>query len=165
MDVFFFQNSNALLTLAQVSAARSWLNSLVWASPSPSLSSSPSTSTSSTSTSISTPTSPSSSSTYTSTPSSSSSRASLPVPSPISISPPHRQSMPPSVVLHASAPPDDVDDSEACVVCVEREKNTALIPCGHRAFCAECAQLLLSKKSVCPLCRLPIQSVLKVYLG
>jgi hypothetical protein len=39
-----------------------------------------------------------------------------------------------------------------CVVCWERERNHALIPCGHYMLCGDCAFNVLSGKAVCPYC-------------
>ena len=45
-------------------------------------------------------------------------------------------------------------------ICLDRERDTAFIPCGHRA-CAACAgQMSLSR---CPVCREPFHGTLRVY--
>jgi hypothetical protein len=51
-----------------------------------------------------------------------------------------------------------------CVYCLELEATTALAPCGHRCLCQEHAELLLGMGEGCPLCRAPIQSLLRVYM-
>lgn len=47
---------------------------------------------------------------------------------------------------------EDGDDAPQCVVCWERPPS-ARLPCGHRAGCGECTQLL----ERCPLCRAPYE--------
>jgi hypothetical protein len=50
-----------------------------------------------------------------------------------------------------------------CCVCLEREKDTLLSPCGHKAFCSECATSLQRRTGVCPICRTAIRDVIRVY--
>lgn len=45
-----------------------------------------------------------------------------------------------------------------CVVCLERERSVAFVPCGHLSLCTECA----SQLSECPICRAPRTGLLKV---
>ena len=40
-----------------------------------------------------------------------------------------------------------------CVICMEREANTCLVPCGHVAMCRKCTGQARAKKLPCPLCR------------
>lgn len=53
----------------------------------------------------------------------------------------------------------------SCVICLEEHAATmAIAPCGHQALCHDCA----GKTRIggpCPVCRLPIQSVIKVFLA
>jgi hypothetical protein len=47
-----------------------------------------------------------------------------------------------------------------CAVCLDTERNrSVLVPCGH-AFCQQCAPQLVK----CPLCPIPITSVMRIYL-
>ena len=58
------------------------------------------------------------------------------------------------------APPADPGAANECPICLDRERDTAFIPCGHRA-CAACAgQMSLSR---CPVCREPFSGTLRVY--
>ena len=52
------------------------------------------------------------------------------------------------------APGDDAD----CVVCMDADRDTRLLPCLHCAFCAPCAAALLATHApaLCPLCRIPV---------
>jgi len=51
---------------------------------------------------------------------------------------------------------------ETCVICLTNSRSHVLIPCGHKLFCEACAGGLMMTK-VCPVCRTPIQSILKVF--
>jgi len=46
-----------------------------------------------------------------------------------------------------------------CVVCLSAEPVMALMPCGHRCACAECASLL----SLCPICRCTVQEAKRIF--
>ncbi len=55
-------------------------------------------------------------------------------------------------------------DEMTCIICLENEKNTSLIPCGH-VFCNICTENLIKTQSTCPYCRSVINGSLKVFLG
>lgn len=51
-----------------------------------------------------------------------------------------------------------------CVVCMEHQANTALVPCGHLILCSTCAGALAKEaQPLCPLCRCGVASSLRVY--
>ena len=53
-----------------------------------------------------------------------------------------------------------------CVICQVTASSQAIIPCGHYCLCDDCATTLTigpSESKLCPLCRTPIQSYLKIY--
>jgi len=50
-----------------------------------------------------------------------------------------------------------------CVVCTEGEADAVFYRCGHRACCLRCAHYLRFEKQPCPMCRAPIEDVIKVY--
>lgn len=56
-----------------------------------------------------------------------------------------------------------MDDSEACCVCMDTPKNAVLTPCGHRAVCIDCGNRLLARSIRCPICRQHISAVVRVY--
>lgn len=75
--------------------------------------------------------------------------------------------------------PDNPDNqprasqSETCVVCLTRPKNTMLLPCNHIRFCAECVEILMEPReddygmiiiTKCPICRTVITGHTRVYL-
>jgi hypothetical protein len=61
----------------------------------------------------------------------------------------------------ASKAVDDLEDALECVVCYERKRDTLYTPCGHFNTCGVCA----SMNSLCPTCRTPINSRLKVFFS
>jgi len=48
-----------------------------------------------------------------------------------------------------------------CVVCLERVASMALVPCGHRCVCEECAPFLPGIG--CPICRAPVEKSVRVF--
>lgn len=57
------------------------------------------------------------------------------------------------------------EDNLLCCVCMERQKNTALAPCGHLCVCFQCSSaVVIPKESLCPICRGAITSSLRVYV-
>jgi Zinc finger, C3HC4 type (RING finger) len=60
---------------------------------------------------------------------------------------------PPAPELPWASAPRAGDDSD-CIVCLDADRTTRLVPCLHAAFCASCASALLATPlPVCPLCR------------
>ncbi|CAL5221362.1 g3541 [Coccomyxa viridis] len=80
------------------------------------------------------------------------------------------QSRAPQQQPHAKAQQDaDYAQNEAageeevtqqdCIVCWEEPRQATLAPCGHRALCSSCIQLLLKMPDArCPICRSIVQS-------
>lgn len=50
-----------------------------------------------------------------------------------------------------------------CVVCWDAKAEAVCIPCGHLAGCMDCLSEIKAKDWGCPVCRAPIQQVIKVY--
>lgn len=56
-------------------------------------------------------------------------------------------------------------EDKSCAVCMNDTKNMALVPCGHVCLCEACCRAVMSSGSrKCPVCRIGIESTLKVYL-
>jgi hypothetical protein len=55
-----------------------------------------------------------------------------------------------------------MQEEKFCAVCIERDRNTALLPCGHVVMCSVCARS--GSISACPVCRTAIAKVIDVYL-
>ena len=71
------------------------------------------------------------------------------------------------------APERSSETDDSCPVCLERARDTAFMPCGHRV-CAECARILSQtawrgsgprgdSESRCPECRQPFTGTLRLY--
>eukprot|EP00249_Psilotum_nudum_P022069 c28361_g1_i1 orf=545-2047(+) len=62
---------------------------------------------------------------------------------------------------------DDVDKkmnaSGMCIVCWDAPREIACIPCGHLVGCMSCLTEIHGKEWGCPVCREPIQQIVKVY--
>ena len=71
-----------------------------------------------------------------------------------------------AVALPPHAPPDApaASDNARCVVCWEMASVVALAPCGHVCLCAGCLKRLAAQRPfLCPTCRVPVASVVRVY--
>jgi hypothetical protein len=84
--------------------------------------------------------------------------------------PPNHGAAPPVAAPGASAPGGGggqqgaaaLDDGR-CNLCVERRRDTALVPCGHMV-CGECAVMVRQEWGRCHACRAPIAGVVRVYV-
>uniref|UniRef100_A0A3P8T6X8 RING-type domain-containing protein n=1 Tax=Amphiprion percula TaxID=161767 RepID=A0A3P8T6X8_AMPPE len=61
--------------------------------------------------------------------------------------------------------PDSCPDP--CLICQSRPKNGCIVhgQTGHLMSCYVCARKLKKRDKLCPVCRLPIQSVVLTYLS
>ena len=55
---------------------------------------------------------------------------------------------------------EPTEEQDECVVCLAALRTHALVPCGHLCLCAECVSVVTH---VCPLCRVPFTSSLKIF--
>jgi len=55
-----------------------------------------------------------------------------------------------------------VDFCEVCLV-APRDTPVALVPCGHQRCCESCANEVHNQERVSPLCRTPINMLLRLY--
>ena len=62
-------------------------------------------------------------------------------------------------VARAAVAEPTVDDSLVCSICFTGEANAAIIPCGHSISCVRC----LERCEACPVCRKPIEKLLRIY--
>lgn len=66
-------------------------------------------------------------------------------------------------LVEAASSSDDASHSTVdCVVCLSSPKDTLVVPCRHLCMCHECARTLMRRTNKCPMCRLPISSVLQI---
>jgi hypothetical protein len=56
------------------------------------------------------------------------------------------------------------EDKQLCAVCMFSCVDTVLVPCGHACLCRRCAKRVQWTYGKCPICRVPIQRILKLYL-
>jgi len=64
-----------------------------------------------------------------------------------------------AVSVVASSDPDN-----CCEVCLlQPREGVALVPCGHARFCSNCADTVAASDRGCPICRMPIRMVLRLY--
>ena len=63
------------------------------------------------------------------------------------------------IATHAAA---ESDDQNLCVVCLEKQTDFALYPCGHKCVCEEHA-MDMCNRGMCPVCRTPVQSHLRIW--
>eukprot|EP01017_Pseudomicrothorax_dubius_P011550 TRINITY_DN1433_c0_g1_i8.p1 TRINITY_DN1433_c0_g1~~TRINITY_DN1433_c0_g1_i8.p1 ORF type:complete len:213 (-),score=21.61 TRINITY_DN1433_c0_g1_i8:154-792(-) len=61
--------------------------------------------------------------------------------------------------------PEDYDIyGDKCAICFERQKNSVIYRCGHKALCQQCAQQVRnSAHPRCPLCRANIEDIIPIY--
>ncbi|CAE7241125.1 LUL3, partial [Symbiodinium microadriaticum] len=52
---------------------------------------------------------------------------------------------------------------DICCICVAVPKDTALVPCGHKAMCWSCAEQVRLRGLGCPVCRAPISAAMRVF--
>lgn len=45
------------------------------------------------------------------------------------------------------------EDGEDCLVCMDKEHEVVIIPCGHYCLCHRCAESIQKSSNKCPLCR------------
>jgi len=52
---------------------------------------------------------------------------------------------------------------KVCVICKDEPKRVIFLPCKHICTCEPCSETLLSRNSLCPLCRQPIAMSFNVF--
>lgn len=60
---------------------------------------------------------------------------------------------------------DDAPEDDACLICMIRERNAALVHEGeaHTVACLECANDIVKAGGACPMCRRRVESVVKLF--
>ena len=58
----------------------------------------------------------------------------------------------------------DRTEDNPCVVCLDRQRNTAVFPCGHAHMCTQCVEVIMNKIKRCPTCQSRIQEYRRIYL-
>jgi len=61
-------------------------------------------------------------------------------------------------------PTNDTEELE-CKICFEHQRNCVLVPCGHLAFCEQCANQIMSATSPkCPYCSHSIEKFVRMFV-
>lgn len=58
---------------------------------------------------------------------------------------------------------DDIDEGEECKICMSAKVDSVIYTCGHMSMCFGCANEAWRVKGECPICRKPIDDVIKIY--
>ena len=53
----------------------------------------------------------------------------------------------------------EVSEEKLCKICYEEQRNAVFVPCGHLCSCFDCAL----KLNECPLCRQPLEKIVKTF--
>ncbi|XP_031567388.1 uncharacterized protein LOC116302283 isoform X2 [Actinia tenebrosa] len=82
-----------------------------------------------------------------------------------SISEPKEPMVSAKAVEHTEKPPEAVEEGDECIICTERPKNATIIhgDTGHLCCCWQCAQVVKMRGDPCPICRMPIDKVIRQY--
>lgn len=67
---------------------------------------------------------------------------------------------PPTKTVAKKVSVEEKADDSTCVVCFEKQREIAFVPCGHRCCCSDCSKMVLEN---CPLCRAKFTSKIKVF--
>lgn len=52
---------------------------------------------------------------------------------------------------------------DTCCICFTAGKEAALVPCGHKALCLACAEVIKERGQKCPICRSRVSDFIRVY--
>jgi hypothetical protein len=52
-----------------------------------------------------------------------------------------------------------------CVVCMDKERNTVMNPCGHMLCCQECCDNIFRRKPKCPICNRRLTDYTKIIIS
>jgi len=63
------------------------------------------------------------------------------------------------IQIRNETPQEDLIEKVTCKICLEREINTAFLPCKHSCACDYCGKSL----TICPLCRSEVMEVLTIF--
>jgi len=56
---------------------------------------------------------------------------------------------------------DDEPSEKVCIICLDKDVDTALVNCGHLSFCQDCSRDLVGKE--CPICRSIVITTVRIY--
>ena len=55
-------------------------------------------------------------------------------------------------------------DNRRCVICFERDRNTAVFPCGHTHTCLQCTLAITRRTGLCPMCQQRIREHRRIFV-
>ena len=55
-------------------------------------------------------------------------------------------------------------ENKNCVICFERERDTAIFPCGHTHTCLQCTLAIKKRNNLCPICQQNIGEHKRVFV-
>ena len=62
---------------------------------------------------------------------------------------------------------NDIDiitqNEKKCVICINYPQTHIIIPCGHKCLCTECSIKHFEKINICPICRINVQNIQRVF--
>jgi hypothetical protein len=70
---------------------------------------------------------------------------------------------PAALATYKRAISESANVAPVCMICLEGPKVIALLPCGHRAYCAECFIDPILSQGNCPYCRTPITGTVRLF--
>ncbi|KAJ0411176.1 hypothetical protein ATCC90586_008892 [Pythium insidiosum] len=75
-----------------------------------------------------------------------------------------------SDALPAARPQHHQDDTETkaeagseCIICFDGPQAAVCVPCGHNAVCMNCAGELMQSTRMCPVCRVQVRDIIRLY--
>ncbi|GLD97538.1 hypothetical protein PINS_up006228 [Pythium insidiosum] len=56
-----------------------------------------------------------------------------------------------------------VDAGGECIICFDGPQAAVCVPCGHNAVCMSCAGELMQSTRTCPVCRVQVRDIIRLY--
>jgi hypothetical protein len=65
----------------------------------------------------------------------------------------------------ARAQARELEDQRLCIICMDRARDTLILPCGHLCLCGPCNVDAAARPAprLCPMCRRPVQAAQRVF--
>lgn len=69
----------------------------------------------------------------------------------------------PAKAVSEEAKEEDAETNGECVVCFDGPQAAVCVPCGHNAVCMDCATELLRTTKACPVCRVQVREIIRLF--
>ncbi|KAJ6239775.1 caspase regulator [Anaeramoeba flamelloides] len=56
------------------------------------------------------------------------------------------------------------EENVVCKICMDAKVTTLFLPCKHLCCCKECAEQIHKRNGICPMCRMPINAIMEVFI-